>query len=256
VRRWFPQISMLLIVKSLTVSRLFSPIAVLSASFSFLFSSFRSRAAIQIEILALRHQLNVLNRSAKRPRLSAMDRWFWAWLYATWADWRTALVFVKPETVVGWHRKGFRLFWTWKSRRDRRRRSTVDNETRQLVRRMSRENPLGAAPKIHGELLELGIEISESSLSKYLIRRKGPPSQIWNHFWRATSRAWFQLISSLCPQSVSRLYIFLVLAHDPGYLAHEDCRCEVTVMSGLRVRGRHMDRTTCFRAFANFVRCD
>jgi hypothetical protein len=123
--------------------------------------------AIQVEIFALRHQLNVLERSVKRPRLSAMDRWLWAWLSATWPDWRTALVFVKPETVVGWHRKGFRLFWTWKSRRGRRGRPTVDSETRQLIRRMSRENPLWGAPKIHGELLKIGIEISESSVSKY-----------------------------------------------------------------------------------------
>ena len=93
-----------------------SPMPVLSALFTFLAGSFRSRTALQIEILALRHQLNVLQRSAKRPRLSATDRWLWAWLSRRWPEWRLALAIVKADTVIGWQRKGFRLFWTWKSR--------------------------------------------------------------------------------------------------------------------------------------------
>jgi hypothetical protein len=98
-------------------------------------------------------------------------------------DWRSALrsalIIVKPETVIGWHRKGFRLSWDWKSRHGRRGRPLVAAETRQLIRRMSRENPLWGAPCIHGELLKLGIDIGETSVSKYLVRGQKPPSQSW-----------------------------------------------------------------------------
>jgi putative transposase len=96
-----------------TVHR-FSCSLVFTALFASLWASFRNRAALQFEIVALRHQLGVLHRSVKRPRLNAADRLFWAWLSQMWSDWRTALVIVKPETVIAWHRRGFRLFWTWK----------------------------------------------------------------------------------------------------------------------------------------------
>src|ERR1700693_1083238 len=95
-------------------------LSVLSPFLSMLFSVFRSRAALQVEILALRHQIGVLRRSAKkRPKLTVVDRVFWTWLSGVWADWRSALALVKPETVIAWHRKGFRLFWTWKVRHGR-----------------------------------------------------------------------------------------------------------------------------------------
>ena|SRR5580704_5957639 len=98
----------------------------LSPFLTSLFSGFRSRAALQVEILALQHQIGVLRRSAKkRPKLTVADRVFWAWLSGVWADWRSALVIVKPETVIAWHRKGFRLFWTWKVRHGTTGRPTV-----------------------------------------------------------------------------------------------------------------------------------
>ena len=140
----------------------FSPSAVLSALCTFLVASLRSRAALQIEILALRHQLNVLQRSVKRPRLSAVDRWLWVRLSRNWSGWQAALKLLRPATVIGWHYKGFRLFWTWKCRHGRPGRPAVSLEVRQLIRRMSRENPLWGAPKIHGELLKLGFDISET----------------------------------------------------------------------------------------------
>jgi hypothetical protein len=91
---------------------------------------FRQRAALQLEILALRHQLGALQRSVKRPKLTAADRFLWAWLAAVWEDWQPSSVLIKPATVIGWHRKGFRLLWTWKTRRggrgDRRSRRTSD----------------------------------------------------------------------------------------------------------------------------------
>src|SRR6516164_2753907 len=102
----------------------------------------RTRAALQIEVVALRHQLSVLQRSVQRPKLTAADRFLWARLSRFWTDWRSALVIVKPETVIAWHRKGFRVFWTWKVRRGQPGRPPVCQETRELMRQMSRENPL------------------------------------------------------------------------------------------------------------------
>jgi hypothetical protein len=139
----------------LTAKRSLSPMPVLSTLFTFLAGSFRSRTALQIEIVALRHQLNVLQRWVKRPGLSATDGWLWAWLSSRWPEWRRALVMVKADTVIGWQRKGFRLFWTWKSRHGQHGRPAVAKAIRQLIRRMSRENPLWGGPKIHGELLKL-----------------------------------------------------------------------------------------------------
>src|SRR5215831_7411737 len=110
-------------------------------------ATFKSRAALQAENLALRHQLAVLRRSVKRPRLTAADRLFWAWLSGVWTDWRSCLAIVKPDTVIGWHRKAFRLFWTWKVRCGRAGRPAVPAEVRALIRRMSRENPLWGTPR-------------------------------------------------------------------------------------------------------------
>ena len=108
-------------------------------------AAFKSRAALQLENLALRHQLGVLRRSVKRPKLTSADRLLWTWLCEVWSDWQSALVIVKPETVIGWHRKGFRLFWTWKVRHGQPGRPPVSKEIRQLIRKMSRENPLWGA---------------------------------------------------------------------------------------------------------------
>src|SRR5215471_2490474 len=134
----------------------------------------RSRAALHFEVLALRHQLQVLERSRpRRLRLAKADRWLWAWLSRLWDGWRTAVVIVKPETVIAWHRQGFRLFWTWNSR-PRHGRPPVAPETRALIRTMSEQNPLWGAPRIHGELLKLGIEISQATVAKYMARRRRP----------------------------------------------------------------------------------
>jgi hypothetical protein len=166
----------------LTVFRRFYPVPVFTAVFTSLSALFRSRAALQLEILALRHQLCVLQRSVERPKLTPADRFFWARLSQFWMAWRSALVIIKPETVIGWHRKSFRLLWTWKVRRGQRGRPPMSKEVRKLIRRMSRENPLWGAPRIYGELLKLGIDIGETSVSKYMVRRRSPPSQTWRTF--------------------------------------------------------------------------
>jgi hypothetical protein len=120
----------------------------LSALWAAVFASFRSRALLQLEILTLRHQLGVLQRSVKRPKLTAADRFLWAWLSAVWNDWQSSFVIVKASTVIAWHRKGFRLFWAWKIRHGTPGRPAVPKEVRQLIRTMSRENPLCRVRKV------------------------------------------------------------------------------------------------------------
>ena len=143
---------------------------------------FADRAALHTEILALRQQVAVLKRKRPRPSLRKADRVFWVILSCLWPGWRHALVIVRPETAIGWHRKGFRLFWTWKSRRRKPGRPPVSREIRDLVRRMSRENTRWGAPRIHGELLKLGFSISQAAVSKYMVRYPSPPSQSWRTF--------------------------------------------------------------------------
>jgi hypothetical protein len=119
----------------------------------------KSRAALQLENIALRHQIGVLQRSSKkRLGLNNSDRLFWIGLSQVWSEWRSGLVIVKPDTVLAWHRKAFRTFWTWKVRRGKPGRPAVSEEVRALIHRMSRENPGWGAPRIHGELLKLGID--------------------------------------------------------------------------------------------------
>jgi hypothetical protein len=145
-------------------------------------TSCRTRVALEAESLALRHQLHVLKRSRRRQlRLTRADRVLWVWLSRIWSGWRTARVLVKPATVVAWHRRGFRLFWTWKSRR-RLGRPNVPEELRSLIREMSDANPFWGAPRIHGELLKLGIDVSQASVAKYMSRRRRPPSPTWRTF--------------------------------------------------------------------------
>jgi putative transposase len=127
-----------------------------------LHSSFKTSAELQMENIALRHQLGVLRRSApKRLKITGSDRLLWLWLRRLWPDWKVALVIVKPETVVAWHRQGVRLFWSWKIRRGKPGRPGLPLEIRDLIRTISRNNPRWGAPRIHGELLKLGIEISQ-----------------------------------------------------------------------------------------------
>ena len=194
-------------------------LATLLASLS---SILRSRAALELENLALRHQIGVLQRCArKRPKLILLDRLLWAWLSRVWSDWRSALAIVQPETVIAWHRGSFRLFWAWKIRRGQPGRPTLSREVRDLIRRMCCENPTWGAPRIHGELLKLGINVGESSVSKYMVRSRKPPSQTWrtfleNHAKQLVSIDFFTVPTIRCEV----LYVFLVLAHDRRRILH------------------------------------
>src|SRR3981081_3957238 len=128
---------------------------------------FRSRASLELELVALRHQATVLRRQHPgRPRLSSLDRLLWVWLYRIWPQIIDAMVLVKPATVVQWHHKGFRLYGRWRSRCPGRPKTGA--EIRDLIRRMSKANPLWGAPRIHGELLKLGIKISQATVGRWM----------------------------------------------------------------------------------------
>jgi hypothetical protein len=174
-----------------------------------------------MEVLALRHQLNVLQRSVKRPKLTAADRLLWARLSRFWSGWRSALVIVKLETVIQWHRKGFRLFWTWKVRRGHPGRPPLSQETRDLIRQMSRENPQWGAPRIHGEPLKLGIDIGETSVGKYMARGRKPPSQTWRTFLENHVKTMVSVDFFTVPTiRFQVLYVFVVLAHERRRILH------------------------------------
>jgi len=191
-------------------------ILILVSLLTFLRDGLRTRVALQAEIIALRHQLAVLQRRNKeqRLRLSPADRLLWIWLSRVWLEWRSALRIFKPETVIAWHRKAFRLYWSWKSR-PRKGRPPVATEVRELIRRISAANPGWGAPRIHGELGKLGITVSETTVAKYMVRQPTRPSQTWrtfltNHIWKLVAVDFF-----VVPTATFRLlFVFVILAHD------------------------------------------
>jgi len=181
----------------------------------------RSRAELQLEVLALRHQPQVLQRTRpRRMRLAKTDRWLWVVLARFWTGWRTALVIVKPETVIAWHRRGFRLWWTWKSRR-RLGRPTVPTDVRTLIRTMSQANPRWGAPRIHGELLKLGLDVCETTVAKYMMRPHQPSSQTWrtflrNHLGQIVAADFFVVPTVTC----RLVFVLVLLAHDRRRIRH------------------------------------
>ena len=182
----------------------------------------RGHRELVLENIALRQQLTALKRSVARPRLRQRDRLFWIALSAIWRQWRSALMFVQPDTVVRWHREWFRWRWTRRSRRGRvGRPPRIDAKTQALVRDMAAVNPLWGAPRIHGELRMLGIDISERSVSRLLTRRQRPPSQTWrtfltNHVASAASMDFFTV-----PTVAGRvLFVLLVLSHERRRVVH------------------------------------
>jgi putative transposase len=181
----------------------------------------QSRAALHLEMLALRHQLQVFERSRpRRVRLVKTDRWLWVWLSRVWAGWRTALVIVEPETVIAWHRRGIRLFWTWKSRR-RTGRPTVPAEVRALIRTMSHTNALWGAPRIHGELLKLGMNVCQATVAKYMVRHRRPPSQTWRTFLATHVGQMVAADFFVVPTATGRLlFVLVLLAHERRRVMH------------------------------------
>ena len=183
-------------------------------------SSLKLQRELAIENLALRQQLAIVQRKTKRPKLTKADRAFWVALSRLWPDWQSALILVKPQTVIGWHRKGFKLYWTWKSRH-RGGRPPIDAEIRTLIRRMARENPTWGAPRIHGELLMLGFEVGEATVSRCMPRRRKTPSQTWRSFLRNHTQDIVSIDFFVVPTATFRvLYVFLVLEHERRRIVH------------------------------------
>src|SRR5213592_972349 len=183
-------------------------------------STVRTHRELALENLALRQQLAVWKARQPRPRLRAMDRIFWVVLSRLWKSWRNSLRMVRPETVVGWHRQGFRRYWACNSRR-RRGRPRIRAELRDLIRRMSRANPLWGAPSIHGELLKLGLTISQATVSKYMIRPRRPPSQAWRTFLKSHAADLIALDFFTVPTATFRvLFVLVMLTHSRRRLVH------------------------------------
>jgi transposase InsO family protein len=159
-------------------------IALLCFILAILAAPFKSKGRLEAENAALRHQLIVLRRKVHgRVRLTSNDRWFFIQLYRWFPSILKVLTIIRPDTLVRWHRSGFRCYWRWKSR-PLGGRPQIETDLRALVWRMSVENPLWGAPRIHGELLKLGFSVAQSSVAKYMVKRHGPPSQGWRTFLR------------------------------------------------------------------------
>jgi transposase InsO family protein len=176
---------------------------------------FKSRRRLEVENLLLRHQLSVALRQAPaRLRLRRIDRAILAGLVGLWPDLARAVQVVKPDTILRWHRMGFRTYWRWKSKK-RGGRPKIDRGLRDLIRRMSQENPLWGASRIHGELLMLGFEVAQSTVSKYMARGRKPSSQSWKTFLRNHANAIVAIDLCIVPTvTFERLFAFLVVGHE------------------------------------------
>ncbi len=189
-------------------------LAVLHTFGLFVCDLLKSRRRLQAENLFLHHQLNIaLRRAPPRPRLCGPDRALLVWMTRVCPELLNLAEVVTPETILRWHRAGFKAFWRWKSRH-RAGRPRIDRGLRELIQRMSRENPLWGASRIHGELLMLGFEVAQSTVSKYIQRRPSPPSQTWKTFLRNHAEAIAAIDMCVIPTlTFDLLFAFLVVGH-------------------------------------------
>ena len=184
---------------------------------------FCTRYNLSLEILALRQQLGVLKRKNPHPRLQKADRAFWKLLRQLWPQWNRVLVIVSPETVVSWHRKGFRIFWRIRSRAKNLGRPKINIELKNLIQRMAKENPTWGAPRIHGELLKIGFDVSERTVSRYVSRRI--PSEGNRKLWTTFLRHHREVIAAMDFFTVPTLsfrvlYCFFVIEHGRRKILH------------------------------------
>jgi transposase InsO family protein len=177
---------------------------------------------LALENLALRQQLAIWKRHKKRPQIRTKDRLFWIMLCRFWSNWQEPLIVVKPETVIRWHRKGFKLFWRFKSRQKGSGRPPVSPEIRDLILKMAAANPLWGAPRIHGELIKLGIKISERTVSNLMHRRvPKPPSQTWRTFLKNHMASMVSIDFFTVPTATFRIFFVLViLSHNRRQAVH------------------------------------
>ncbi len=196
-----------------------------------IFLGLKKTSDLVLENLALRQQLSIMKQSIQRPQIRGIDRLFWILLSRIWSNWRDALVVVKPETVIRWHKKGFKLFWKFKSRPKRPGRPQISREIRDLVRRMAKANPLWGAPRIHGEILKLGIEISERTVSNLIsFRRVKPPSQTWRTFLKNHTAKMVSIDFFTVPTATFRiLFVLVILSHSRRKIVHFNVTTNPTV---------------------------
>jgi len=186
-----------------------------------LFAGFQSHSGLLLENLALRHQLAVLKRQARKPKLRSADRLLWVGLRRIWPHWQQALLLFQPQTIIAWHRLGFRLFWRWKSR-TRAGRPSVEGELIALIQRMWQANPTWGSRRIQAELAKLGIQVSDSTIRKYRPKnRRSPSPQTWKTFLQNHAQALIAVDFFAVPTATFRvLYVFLVLAHERRQVLH------------------------------------
>lgn len=195
--------------------------AIIASAFSLIPSTFRSRPSMTMEIIALRHQLLVYQRKGKRPPVRPTDRIFWSVLSKLWPAWRYALYLVKPATVIAWRRKRFRQHWARLCRNGRPGRPPVDPEIIRLIRDISKANPFWGSPRIEGELKKIGILLAKSTIEKYMVKNRQPPSPTWRAFIENHLKDLVSIDSFVVPTVKNTvLYVFLVLAHDRRRLVH------------------------------------
>ena len=193
---------------------------IVRAMLAFVISWVRSRVSLQVEIVALRHQLTVYERSIRRPRVRRSDRIFWSGLARHWARWREALVFVQPATVLAWQRRRFRDHWACLSRRHPGR-PAITEELRELIRDISAANPRWGSPRILGELRKLGIAVAKSTIEKYRVRPRRPPSPAWRAFLKTHLTELVALDFFTVPTvGFKVLFVLVVLAHNRRKVVH------------------------------------
>ena len=200
-------------------------IALVLAVIAYCRAFFIGRHRLGLELAALRQQLVVFKRKQPRPHLCNLDRAFWVAVRRLWPGWANALIIVKPDTVLSWHRAAFRRFWRWRSRAKRLGRPSVSVEIQQLIRRMKSENPSWGAPRIHGELLQLGFELSETTVSRYLQRLNRQPDKVKVQRWLTFLQNHRELIAAfdfftVPTLSFRVLYCFFVIEHHRRCILH------------------------------------
>ena len=195
----------------------------LSSIVALLRALLRSRGDLALENLALRQQLAVFKLKTPRPRLRPVDRILWVLLRRIWPRWQDALIIVKPETVIRWHREGFRRFWRWKSRYARRGRPPVDAQIRALVRRLANENPTWGAPRVHSEIRMLGHDVSERTVTRYMPRCPADPEacQRWMTFLRNHRDCLAAMDLFTVPTATFRvIHVFFIIHHARRGIVH------------------------------------
>lgn len=193
----------------------------LRSAFSFLLSLFKSHTQLQLEVLFLRKQLEILARSSPRLKMKPADRFFLGFVTDLFDSWKDALLIVRPETVIGWHRQSFRVFWKWKSRSTPGR-PAIPHAQINLIKQMAADNPLWGAPRIHGELLKLGIDISESTVLRYMPKKvPRTTKQHWKTFLNNHSAQIVSVDFLVVPTITFRLlYVLVFLSHDRRRIIH------------------------------------